>query len=349
MNKSLVIGGLSLLQAGPSRAVKLTRSYDIIICALSWEKRATTALGAAENLSGDLVLLKFASLTEDIEQAKRESLTRFEAVRVVKKTVDLESSVSYRSNIATLTEFVEAEVSSRKRPLRILLDMTCIPKSYSLFLIGLCFNRSYVAYVDILYSEGAYLADDPAVDSAPGQPGRGIVSDGEWTSLQIPYLGADVAIPSSRDVIVALGGEVGLSLPFIEKYEPRKLQVVLISESLVQTPDRLLPSERAALAELLAEPNAHRLNVSLCDVVGLVEQATRTSRSSDADVVSALALGSKPHALAMGLAAMGESNVEVICRIPKRYKPLDVPPTGDVWLYSIDDRFEPDAYLDIPA
>ena len=62
-------------------------------------------------------------------------------------------------------------------------------------------------------------------------------------------------------------------------------------------------------------------------------------------MVTGIALGSKPHALALGLAALSEDNMEVVCRIPKAYKPLDVQPTGELAFYEIEDRFEPAAYI----
>ncbi len=142
-----------------------------------------------------------------------------------------------------------------------------------------------------------------------------------------------------------MGGEIGLSLPFIEKYEPAKIGLILINESLVQTPEKLIASEEAALRELLSEPNVDRKNVGLCDVLMLVREAVRFCKDSKADAVSAIALGAKPHALALGIAALSQENLEVVCRIPRRYRPLNVAPTGELAFYEIEDRFEPVAYL----
>lgn len=345
MTKALTIGPLAVLQSGPHTSIKLTRAYDLVVSALSWEQRATSAMASLENPPEKLTLLKFKSSSDDIEKAKLKSLAKFQAISSDVNIIDLKSSTSFQENTEYLISLITETVSRVGRPIKMLVDITCMPKSYALFLMGSGFTLGYLCRLDCLYAEGAYALGDPAPDPSPGSAGRGIISDGDWTSLQVPYLGADFAIPNSRDIIVAMGGEIGLSLPFIEKYEPVRLSLALISESIVQQPDLLLAGERAALDDLLSEPNANRTNISLCDVVALAGHAVAFARESKSEVVSCLALGSKPHALALGLAALSESNLEVICRIPKRYKPLDVAPAGPIWIYEIEDRFEPSAYF----
>lgn len=259
--------------------------------------------------------------------------------------LNLDISTEFAKNACRIESFIQDVSVKAGRPLKVFLDITCVPKSYLLFLLGLGFSCNYFSRLDCVYSEGAYALVDLSGEPAGGEKARGLISEGEWESLQVPYLGAERAIPSARDLFVTMGGEIGLSLPFIEKYEPTKLGLVLIKESLTQTPEKLLPSERAALNELLAEPNVLRKDVGLCDVIALTREAIAFCAESQVDAVSGIALGAKPHALALGIAALSQENLEIVCRIPKRYRPLDVASTGDLAFYQIEDRFEPGAYL----
>lgn len=345
MRKPLIVGALSLQQSGPHTSIELCRSYDLILSALSWERRATSAISAIKNLAGPLTLLKFASSSEAVEGAKAASLLSFKALIDEVSVVELDGSTEFQKNADRLVDLITERVTQAGGPIKVLIDVTCMPKAYSLFLMGMGFSNGYISRMDCVYAEGAYSLGDPNTDPTPSPDARGIISDGEWASLQVPYFSADVAIPSSRDIIVAMGGEIGLSLPFIEKYEPVMLSLALISESIVQQPELLLPGERAALNDLLAEPNAVRINVPLCDVSALASHAVDFARASVSEVVSGIALGSKPHALALGLATLSEPNLEIICRVPKRYKPLDVAALGPIWFYEIEDRFEPSAYF----
>ncbi|NJC40567.1 hypothetical protein GGQ87_000825 [Brevundimonas alba] len=345
MHKPLIVGTLSLQQSGPHTSIDLCRAYDLVLSALSWERRATSAVSAIKELKSPLTLLKFASSSEEMEAAKAESLKTFQTLTGEISIVELQGSTQFQKNADRLVDLITERVTVVGRPIKILVDITCMPKAYSLFLMGMGFANGYISRIDCIYAEGAYSLADPNTDQSPNPDPRSIISDGEWASLQVPYFSADVAIPNSRDIIVAMGGEIGLSLPFIEKYEPVMLSLALITESIVQQPELLLPGERAALDDLLSEPNAVRINVPLCDVSALADHAVTFARSSGSEVVSAIALGSKPHALALGLAALSEPNLEIICRVPKRYKPLDVAPLGPIWLYEIEDRFEPSAYF----
>jgi hypothetical protein len=344
MNDLLAVGALSVGQQTGLKSIKLERTYDLVLAALSWERRATTGLAATLGLSGRMVLMKFASSSLETDRAKEAAFVQFQKMYIAER-LDLDVSTNFAKNANRIESFIQDLSVHAKRPLKVLLDITCIPKSYLLFILGLGFSRNYVSRLDCIYAEGAYALAEFSDEPAGGAKARGIISEGEWESLQVPYLGAERAIPNARDLLVAMGGEIGLSLPFIEKYEPVKLGLVLIKESLVQTPDKLLASEAAALSELLSEPNVARKDIGLCDVVSFVREASKFCSESKVDAVSGIVLGAKTHALALGIVALSQENLEIVCRIPKRYRPLNVAPTGDLAFFQIEDRFEPSAYL----
>jgi hypothetical protein len=252
----------------------------------------------------------------------------------------------FSHNVEQIDRFLKGYVLTKRRPLKVLCDISCIPKSYLLLLLGLGFRKNYFARFDCLYSEGRYpLGKQHAAAASAAIAAGSIISEGVWESLPVPFFESESTIPNHRDVLVSLGGEIGLALPFIEKYEPRRLGLMVISESEVQNPEKLPQSEQYALNELQAEPNVERTNIPLCDVAGLSRYAADFCRSSAADAITALAIGSKTHALALGIAAFSQPRMEVICRIPKKYTMLDVESNGSVVGFEIEDRFEPNAYL----
>jgi hypothetical protein len=81
MNDPLAVGFLSVSQQIGLKNVALTNTYDLILAALSWERRATTGLRATSGLNGRLVLLKFASSSPEIEAAKEANRTLGVAIR----------------------------------------------------------------------------------------------------------------------------------------------------------------------------------------------------------------------------------------------------------------------------
>lgn len=348
MTEPALIGQLAVRQDTGRQRVTLARPYDIILVGISWEQRCCSALDATKSLSGSLLALRFHSKDAAKEAGKDACEARFASLGLEITRLDLAASTCFAENADRIEKEIRTRVAKKGEPLTMLLDLTCLPKAYILFVVGLCFSLGLCSRIDCLYSEGEYALGAELEEVTPtsgSTNGRAIISEGEWTSLQIPYLEAESSIPRSRDLLVTLGGELGLSLPFLERYEPRRLGVVFIAESLAQTPDQLIPSERAALLDLLCVPNAIRQDFPIADLTGLSKYAVNFVRATEEDAVTGIAIGSKPHALALGLAALAEKRLEIVCRIPAQYKLLDVPPSGRFSLYEIVDRFEPSAYF----
>lgn len=338
-----VAGTLTVSQTIGLTKIALTREYDIAVTTVSWEHRAATAFNASSNLPSIATLLRFESGDVAMDERKDEVQAQLSALFSSAQILKLNKSTEFSENAELMEVFFRDEFKKKKRPLRILVDITCIPKSYLLFIIGMNFSCNYVSRIDCVYAEGNYNLEEAPLDSASGD--IGLISEGEWDALQLPYLGADSAIPANRDLVVSMGGEIGLSLSFIERYEPRRLGLVLIKEGLAQTPERLPPTEAVALKRILDEGNVERFDIALADAVGMIERTLKYSRGASSETVSGIALGSKPHALALAVAALDRDNLEIICRVPKRYRPLDVLPAGPLALYEIEDRFEPSGYF----
>ena len=87
-------------------------------------------------------------------------------------------------------------------------------------------------------------------------------------------------------------------------------------------------------------PNATSVGFELNDVVGLASDIL----SLGVRKATCLAIGSKPHALAMGLAALSNRQIEVTCRVPVGYHGHDIPAHGPIHRFEIKDRFNPASY-----
>lgn len=343
MNSRCVAGTLTVSQKTDLLQIDLVREYDMALAAVSWEQRTTAAFSVTKALPKAATFIRFASSDPTLNQRKDAAEAALSAMFSDVELLKLDQSVRFPENAQRIEEYFRDKFECLGRPIRLLLDITCMPKSYLLFLIGMGFTRDFFCRIDCVYAEGDYNLEASTPDPVSGNVG--LISEGEWGALQVPYLGADSAIPAHRDLIVAMGGEIGLSIPFVERYEPRRLGLILIGESLAQTPEKLPPTEAAALERILGEGNVDRMDLPLADAVGMINHVAAFCRTASSETVSGIALGSKPHALALGVAALNSDNLEIICRVPKRYRPLDVAPAGPISFYEIEDRFEPSAYL----
>src|SRR3546814_306352 len=266
MTDELAIGDFVFRQRNVEQGEALPRAYDAVVAGLSWETRGSTALSMLKSVGPELTLFKFASRSQEIEDAKALQLRTFLTLQPDLTIKDLDASTEAEKNFKAIKAWLQDLYAKAERPLSILLDITCVPKTYVLYLIGLGFSDELVARLDCLYTPGRYdlVSGGAAAPPALTCP-RPLLSEGEWHSRQIPYLEASEYIANDADLLVTLGGELGLSVPFIERFEPRRLGLICIEETSPSRNVPMLQSERMAYDELLREPNAVQEDIKLCD------------------------------------------------------------------------------------
>lgn len=338
---------MQLKQAGPLSSVELRKDYDICLTALSWEQRATFAFLNEGCLIDSAVALWFESTSDEIEIRKSGQI---DSLRIKIGSVDelrLYKATELDENFGKLKDFFEEKFRDVGRPLKILMDISCVPKNYLLFLIGFGFSQDIFACFDCIYSAGRYdlMSVGHSSSDEAGRIHRALTSSGKWTSRQIPFLAAENTFPNTRDLAVVMGGEIGMALPLVSKVEPNRLSLVFINETAPGEKENALDGEMQAYRALMSEYNADEIKIDLGDVVSVAAYLERVSCESKSDSVTLLVLGSKSHALAAGVVGLSYPHVDVVCRVPTSYLALDVQATGDLFFYEIEDRFEPSNYL----
>lgn len=340
MTSSASLGFLNVEQSLVSKARDICSDWDLVLTTVSWESRATATLPLLTGKSDDVRMLWFESTNADVT-ARKKAMADAATATLGKKIrqVDLRPSSECEPNFRTLGKLLEDEFSNHGRPLRILLDATCLPKKYLLYLLGVSFRREYAAKLTVLYAEGKYSS--PKRGGSGTTKTHGLISDGDWLSVQVPYLESADYAPSKRDVVVTFGGEVGVAIPMIERLEPRQLILLQITADSPRLSKKQIDKEKRYVDLLLDQPNARLLEYDIGDAIGVA----RVLLTECQGATTCVAIGSKPHALGMGLAALADDRMEVVCRIPSAYTGVDAIATGRVMQFTIEDRFEPSAYL----
>ncbi len=336
-SRTASLGAFSVHQSDLASA-RLRARYDLCIGVSSWEARAATVFEALPALDAHWEVWTFASNDSERAKAKADCQAKFAAVRSEPITqVQLATSLQFEKNFELLEAHFEKHRASKAAPLDLLFDMTCMPKKYILFLLGMAFRNEYVRSIDFVYAEGRYKPLAAEIDClATWSSG-----EGEWSSVQIPYLESNTFMPDARGLIVALGAEISASVPFIERYEPTRIALISVEDVADRIDTSAIKSERRLLSELESLPITTSTTVPLEDLLSVAETARAFCREQSGKAITGLTIGAKPHALALGLAALSVSNLEIVCRLPSKYLSVDVTPTGRVFVYSVRDRFEP--------
>jgi hypothetical protein len=348
MGEPVAIGPLGVRQSTVQLGWRPERKYDLYLSALSWEARGTKFVEEFGNELPPVSILRFASSDPEIGAAKKAKLAVMRAHCKIARIINLQISTNLQENYKVIESMLRDRAAKTKRPLRVLVDISCIPKAYVMFLVGAGFSRDYLAVMDCVYVAGAYdhtAVDPPKFGLTTGN--RTLVSVGDWRPEPIPYLTAADLMPARRDLLVTLGGELGMARSFMDRIEPERTMLVFIEED-APGPDRqMVPSEQIALKHLVGDSRSEQHNLSLGNVIGVAEQAISFIRESSCGGVSGMALGAKSHALALAIASLSESRLEIIVRVPVSYKGLDVLPSGPIHMFELTDRFEPCSYIEI--
>jgi hypothetical protein len=346
MADSVAIGPLAVSQGLIGPAWRPLRSYDIFLTALSWETRNTTIVETFAAVLPPITLLKFASPDTSMNCLKEANLAKFQSCCNVSDVLALDGSTVLQKNFRAIEGLLRDQSAQMGRPLRLLIDITCLPKAYVMFLVGAGFSRDYVAVMDCLYVAGVYDHSDLAGKVVPVSGNRSLISVGDWRPEQIPYLTATDYIPSTRDLIVTLGGELGMARAFMNRIEPERTRLFFIEEDVPDTRKKMITSEKIALKHLLESSNTSRSNLSLGDIIGVAEQAIAFVKDSRCGGVTGMSLGAKSHALALAIASLSETNLEIISRVPAGYQGIDVLASGKTYFFELSDRFDPCSYIE---
>lgn len=315
-------------------------NYDLAIAVASWEARCSATAKMISSAGAPVHVIEFASQSEAVSQKKEVAVSLWrEAAGDKFRHFPLESSLNFEKNKGELTSFFERLFREQSRPLRVLMDISCLPKRYLLYVLGLGFKGGMFGALDILYSEGKYEVSDPS--KTPPSVRRGLVSEGEWSSVQVPYLESCNYVPSQRDLCLGIGAEISVAMPLVERIDPKRMRLFEISDSSLRVPTTILNIEAKAIDVLMTFPSASRISFAPNDALGVASDVLRfTERST-----TCLAIGSKPHAVGFALASLADERIEVVCRAPRAYTFGEVHPTGTFYRYVIEDRFDVCPYL----
>jgi len=310
-------------------------NYDFALLSSSWDRRSACVAGA-KHLTFNSAAVLFPEHrdaeglrdTHDLELSNFVSKNAKIALRISANTGDLRDAWSQIQNAL----FAALDVSKRRHPAKIFLDLSSCPRYLSLGLVRLCINSGLVSELDIAYAEGAY----PRAPTSYMDMDEISFREGEQQAIAVPgYLG-DFEPWRKKFYLVSIGFDGW-----------KTLRLVIAKE-----PDRLMLLEPIPAVDPSYEGRTKAANQALVDRFGLVEKERIRARAGDAiaawSAISTKSLenpdqhnifylcsGNKPHSLALALRAISRNAATLLYNRPTRHAPVNVKPNGVFWKYSI--------------
>ena len=334
MNDTAAIGYFNVKQRIFTRAQDLEHEYDLVLAVASWEERSSYIFGNILPLQNkNIKILLFSSSHANIMQKKNKTLDQFHSFLESEfEIIELNNSLNFTCNIEILKNVLkEAVIKGR---LKVLMDASCMPKRYLLWLMGIGFSEGLFSCFDVLYSEGDYQS----LETKTGHWNLteiGMVSEGAWATAQVPYLEGGGYVAKNKGLYIGMGAEIGPSVPLIEEISPSRIKIYRIKKSAERISKNILDEQSRFLNMIIEGKEELILEHELNDVISVAEDILK---SKDPHIIG-LTIGSKLQAVAFGLAALARDNIEVLCRKPHAYTYSNVSPTGTVYRTTITDRF----------
>jgi hypothetical protein len=309
---------------------------DLFISFVSWEERSV-AVAKSSVLAAKNVVFRFAGPVGDELKDKRE---REMQVALSSRGASVQRvlgapSTQCAENFDKLATIVRLAVQEQRRPINLLLDISCCPKSFLTFLLGYCLANGFVRTIQFFYAHTKY---ENKVDADPqGEQVMFRFTDGEWSALQVPFLEGTYRPSAPRKLVVMMGAEIATTESFLRRYQPDKLELVAPRPGVTKQIDDAVDRGVHTLMNRFEIPDSGLKLVGPHDAVGSAT-ACREYMDQDSGMdVSLVCLGTKPHAIGAAVIASTDSKATLVCRVPKYYSQSPGQPTGEASIYQIED------------
>jgi len=331
------LGYLQLSQSEDATKNIHTLETDVIICFVGWEERCTEI--TKSNLRAkDTIIYRFDGNQDEERRNKHEKVLENWAGSISNNTnrVVGAKSTDCSSNFQKFEELLLSIIRNFERQVSITLDISCCPKSLISYILGIGFSRGLLKSIDLFYAHIDY--EDKATRALDANQHQAYVfTEGDWTSVQIPYLEGDYRPSAQRKLLVTMGAESAITESFIRRYQPDILNFVIPSPSATVEMEQSISSEINMLIRRFELAERNTVKVAPNDMLGCAEACKEMVGFAYDEDISIACLGTKPHAVGATIVAINSGSATIICRAPLRYKESDGKPTGKSNLYKIVD------------
>jgi hypothetical protein len=314
---------------------RLEARGDLLILTSSWERRCVEVARVGHGRYAAAAVILFAekgtSGRRDDHDADLVSLATEHADSVT--AIGLHSVSDIESLRNALTNVVAHTRIALGRPIDVVVDVSCLPKYFMLTLMGYCVSSGSVGSLQLLYAEGRYAPSDVNTSLSLDHA----FTEGAWRSLPVPYLEGGLLPDKKVEVLASIGFETFQARKLIRGYEADRHHLVTPYPGF--SPEYSDQSEKEAKA-LAANLDLNDSGILRCPagdaaatadiVVDILDQSSRFKQVG-------LCLGTKPHAIGFGIAALIRPDFTLVCRMPDRYVETETPATGTMWSYELRD------------
>jgi hypothetical protein len=138
-------------------------------------------------------------------------------------------------------------------------------------------------------------------------------------------------------IIASIGFETFQARKLIRIYEAERHLLLTPYPGFDENYSERSEAEAMALATNLDLQDGEILRCPAGDAAGVADIVSNLLAKENRFADIGLCLGTKPHAIGFGLAALLRPEFTLVCRLPDRYVEMETPATGMSWVYDVRD------------
>lgn len=338
--RSYVAGFLEAKQVSGATSALEVPEVDVVFAVSSWEPRclAIRDLGVGKARVG--IWLQFLEMGELGNRQDHDSKLGDWIATKCESVIPIEgvSAVDEQRMFPALRRAIADANRVLGRPVKVLVDVSCCPKAYILFIIGFALNSGCVSDLHLFYAQAFYSKETTDALLSGRQERKSYrFTEGEWRGVEIPYL-LGLENEGRRCLLVALGFEGRKVRKFLRAYDPDVLRTIICNPGFKEEYTRAAEKENKALMQEWDIKAGNVAKFAAGDMVSVFRHAYLWGcELSGHESAFFAGLGTKAHAIGLGLAGLVLGNIAVIARMPERFVEKKSEPDGVGWLYSIRD------------
>jgi hypothetical protein len=310
--------------------------FDVGFFSSSWDRRSICITSAGDLSCETSILLLFdqrddQGLRDSHDSMLGDYLRRHSAalIEITGKSVDTGSIW------ARIQGEVVRLAGGHRRPLRLYLDLSTLPRFFALGIIALCIKSGLVARLTVGYAEGLYparAANSSVIESYPFTVGR-------WTTVAVPFLEGMLEPRYPKYYLISVGFEGAKTMRVVTREDPDRISILFPKPGFLPGYDDLTQEANKELIEKRLVPPEQIVNAPAADAIAAWKALEEASvERFNKENTYYLCCGTKPHSLALGIRSLVHESPAVLYNVPERYNPaVDVHPAGVYWRFDIED------------
>ena len=307
-------------------------SFDLVLVAPSWDRRSICIVDA--QLTADkIMILRFNLKDPGGLQLHHEAQLEGFASRICHDILDIRGdATALREMWGRIWTTISHLRHEKRRPLRLLIDLSTCPRFYSLGVIAGTLRSGLAQSLTVLYAEGKYGKTPlPLNVEYP-------FTVGHWRANPVPFLLGSAAPTKRKHFIVSVGFEGRRTARALAKEDPDRVSVLFPKPGTDRGYVKQARERNSATIEEYRIPKRNIVNAPAGDAVAVWKNLSEANlERPDLEEVSYLCCGTKPHSLGMALRAVCLDFPTVLYNLPEAHSFVDVWPTGIYWKYELRD------------